>query len=62
MHNRESDEERQAVKLLQTERESELKSFPHVKQSSIDPVATLRFMALKPSRKVNNHTTRMNWC
>lgn len=48
---RETGKGKHAVKLLETERESELKSFPHVKQSSIDPVSTLRFMALKPSRK-----------
>lgn len=47
---RETRKGKHAVKLLETERESELKSFPHVKQNSIDPVATLRFMALKPSR------------
>lgn len=48
MHDRESDEESRAMKLHQTERESELKSFPHVKQSNIDPVASMRFMALQP--------------
>lgn len=60
MHDRESDEESRAMKLHQTERESELKSFPHVKQSNIDPVASMRFMALQPYSKVNNHTTHMN--